>query len=152
MDCTVDELLAERKAMRSAMTIMRERRREDESSVAILSLSLEYILWAGWLGVESVLGGLVSLPPPASRLPSQFLHTARAVRLCACSQRARGAADLLLSPQAVWPSCPPLSPGARRQPGRHHACCTARFRLTRAAVGRKGGQARGQSTRRHRVH
>jgi hypothetical protein len=40
MDCTVDELLAERKAMRSAMTIMRERRREDESSVAILSLSL----------------------------------------------------------------------------------------------------------------
>jgi hypothetical protein len=49
MDCTVDELLAERKAMRSAMTIMRERRREDESSVAILSLSLEYILWAGWL-------------------------------------------------------------------------------------------------------
>jgi hypothetical protein len=40
MDCTVDELLAERKAMRSAMTTMSERRREDESSVAILSLSL----------------------------------------------------------------------------------------------------------------
>ena len=77
---------------------------------------------------------------PRRPSPPQFLHAQCAsVR----ARSARGAAEVLLWPQAVWPRLP-SSPSRCAPPARlHHTCHTTRGLLTRAAIGCAGAQARG---------